>query len=126
MTAAAGRVVVGVVDQITDLCNRVLACAPNGHAQGPFQGPSAYGIEQDLDNALAAMQRGETIAAEQAHMTDELWSELKAGIERLGEKGYTSHVLRPYLSRRPEQGECVTAASELYLQLSKYVAAGGS
>ena len=61
------------------------------------------------------------IADEQGVMTDELWAEVRSAIEEMGREGFTSHLLQPYLSRRPEGSECVNLAAELYYQATKMV-----
>jgi hypothetical protein len=111
-----------LIDRMVELSNKVLACTPNGHEQPPFKTPSAYGIQQDMANFATAANAGdEHIADQQGVMTDELWAEVRSAIEEMGREGYTSHLLQPYLSRRPEASECVNLAAEIYYQATKMV-----
>jgi hypothetical protein len=107
-----------LVNRIVGLANMVLACAPGGHLQAPYKYPSAYGIEQDMADALARMERGEHIADEQATMTDALWTELHDIIEEMGRNGCKDYQLGRFLSRRPEPSECVHLSAELFKQAS--------
>jgi hypothetical protein len=108
-------------DRMVDLANRVHACAPGGHLEGPYKTPSAYGSEQDMTNWVASQVRGEQIAEKQGEMTDDLWSEVREGIEEMGRAGYKSHKLEPYLSRRPSPTDCGHLGAEIYFQASKMV-----
>jgi hypothetical protein len=108
-----------LVIRVVDLANKILACAPNGHLQAPFKYPSSYGTNQDMAYFVAGIDGGEQIADEQGTMTDELWTEIVETIEELGRHGYKDYMLEPYLSRRPEPGECVHLSAEIFNQASK-------
>lgn len=121
-TAMPASVNMPLMDRMVELANRVVTCAPEGHRQRPFKTPSAYGIEQDMaDFAAAATAGQDQIAHEQGSMTDELWAEVRSAIEEMGHEGFTSHLLQPYLNRRPEASECVSLAAEIYYQATKMV-----
>jgi len=123
VTATAMPATVGrpLVERMVDLANRVHACAPSGHLDGPYEMPSAYGMQHNMTNWVAATVRGEHIAAKQGHMTDPLWRDVRKAIEEMGRAGYKSHVLEPFLSRRPEPSECGHVGAEIYYQASKMV-----
>jgi hypothetical protein len=107
-----------LVNRVVDLANKVHACAPGGHLQPPFKYPSSYGIKQDMSSFVAAIADGEHIADEQATVTDELWTDMREIIEEMGRNGYRDYRLEPFLSRRPEPGECVHLSAQLFNQAS--------